>query len=339
VRLPVAILADHALAHPIDGKLYITGGGLRRLEFAAFPATHARLSLALGIEIDAGDVGVDHQLTIVPHGPDGRPFFKPIGVTFIVGAKSTPAEQGYVHFVSNMDKVTFPEPGEYGFVIAVDGEEMGSLRLLAETRKAKEAEPAGTNEVDTLLGEGFVSFGRGDLAAAEAAFRQVTTRFPSAAGGHNNLGFVLLSKGDGASALEELSQARDLGYPQTEINAANIAAAHYSTGNAKQALDGFAACLATQVFRGPALLFGIGPEGLFPHQVSSAGEYATLMSLNAAWSAYRLGDAAAMDRYLAAASASETAQIASASSDVKASLEALSAVSGTHTAGEPPALR
>jgi len=50
LRIAFALLADYALAHPTDGKLYVSGGGIRSLTFSAFPATYPRLALALGIE-------------------------------------------------------------------------------------------------------------------------------------------------------------------------------------------------------------------------------------------------------------------------------------------------
>src|SRR4051794_11611075 len=125
MRIPLALLADHALAHPTDGKLYVTGGGITSLAFSVFPARHSHLALALGIDVSAGELGVEHRLTVETSGPTGEPFFEPVRVTFSVPRGGQLGDEGRVHFVSNMDNILLAGPGEYAFLITIDDLRIG----------------------------------------------------------------------------------------------------------------------------------------------------------------------------------------------------------------------
>jgi hypothetical protein len=307
MRIPLALLADYATAHQTDGKLYVTGGGVRSLPFAVFPAIQPHLALALGIEVGPAELGRDHTLTIEASGPTDEAIFRPVSVTFTVQPGKDPTKAGYFHFVSNMDNVSFPAEGDYAFLIAIDAEQLERVEVRAErSSDAQRAiEANALPEANALLRDGYAAFNRGDTADAEAMFRTLAARFPKVADGHNNLGFVLLAKGDAAAALEAFAEARQLGYLQNEINDANVACALYLSGDAAAALRVFTDCLQTHVFRTPATLFCIGPSGLFPVELKSAADYASLMALNAAWSAQSAGDASATAHYLDGARAGE----------------------------------
>lgn len=301
MRIPLALFADHAIAHQTDGKLYVTGGGIRALRFPSFPATQPHLALALGIELEPAELGSEHTLSIEASGPTTLPIFRPVRVTFTVPPQEDPTAPGYIHFVSNMDNVSFPLEGDYAFVIAIDGQHLEQVRVRVE-RGGNVSEEV---EANALLMDGYRAFNQGDSAAAEAIFRDVVARFPKVAGGHNNLGFVLLAKGDAPVALEAFAKAQEIGYPQNEISDANVACALYVAGDAASAIRIFTDCLRTHIFRTPATLFGIGASGLFPVQVNSAAEYVSLMALNAAWSALGTGDMTAVAHYLGAARAAD----------------------------------
>jgi hypothetical protein len=307
MRIPLALLADHASAHQTDGKLYVIGGGIKVLPFAVFPAIQPQLSLALGIEVAPDELGMDHTLTIESRSPMDEAVSQPVSVTFSVLPGNDPSRPGYFHFVSNMDNVGFPVEGDYVFAIAIDAEQLAQITVRAERSDDAKlaAEVAAQTQAGKLLAAGYEAFNRGEVDAAEAAFKILVDRFPNLPGGHNNLGFVLLARGEATAALEAFTKAKQLGYPQDEIGDANVACALYLAGDAAGALRGFVDCLQTHIFSTPATLFGIGASGLFPVVLASAAEYASLMALNAAWSAAGAGDASAAARYLASARAGE----------------------------------
>lgn len=302
IRIPVALIADYALAHP-DGKLYVTGGGLRRISFPTFPAARPRLALALGIEVSGSELGKPHTLTIEVGGPDGKPVtMMPVVVNFAVPQQPNPTEPGYFHFVSNMESVVFPVAGLFAFKVMIDGEERETIPLRAVSSNEATSE---SDEWSATLNRGYEAFAQGDAGKAEELFREVLSRFPALAGGHNNLGFVQLARNNVAAAKASLLKARELGYPRPEINDANIAAALYLEGDVKAALELFETCLRERVFRIGAMLFGIDREGIFNVYVASAADYVSLMALNACWSARALGDRDAARRYLVTAKLSE----------------------------------
>ena len=305
MRVPLALLADYALAHP-DGKLYVTGGGIRSLPFAAFPATQPRLAIALGIEVAGAELGKTHSLAIEATGPTADLVVKPITVSFLVPPRAgNPADSGYVHFVSNMENVSFAAAGRYAFSVAIDGENLAELTLEAVQTSGDGASLMA--ESVARLNEGYAAFARGEIDMAEQAFLDVVARYPTEAGGHNNLGFVMLAKDDARGALASFMKARELGYPQPEINEPNIACALYRLGDSRTAHEIFQQCLKGRIFRVPATLYGIDTSGLFPVQLNSAADYVSLMTLNAAWSALKSGDRPSADRHLQAAELADLA--------------------------------
>jgi len=300
VKVALALLADFAIAHDQDRKLYVTGGGIRVLRFTGFPVTHPRLALALGLELSSNELGVPHHMRIEAYGPADGQIVKPIEMSLHV--PTTEQSPVYFNFVYNMEGVVFPAEGDYGFWIIIDGQRAHDVPL----RVAAVAGPVpAAIQVAQLLSQGYLAFGAGDVKAAAEIFKDVTERFPQDPGGHNNLGFVLLASGEAAPAVEAFRKARELGYPQNEISDANLACAMYLLGESVTAADLFADCLRTHVFRTPAVLFAIGPDGLFAVQLNSAAEYGSLMALNAAWSSLRAGDTKAAAHYVGVARTSE----------------------------------
>jgi tetratricopeptide (TPR) repeat protein len=303
MKLALALLADYALAHETDGKLYVTGGGIRVLRFADFPAVQPHLALALGIEVAPEDFGDEHALSIVASGPTDATIIKPVNITFTVPPALRANLDDYFHFVSNMDNASFPEAGTYTFSIALDTEPPTQVTIRA--LQSADGRRASSYEASSMIREGFEAFASRDVAAAEAIFRKVTERFPAIGEGHNNLGFVLLARGDAATSIEVFRKAKQLGYAREEISDANIGCALYLSGDPTGALRMFEDCLRTRFLGTPATLFGIGPEGLFAIGLKSAADYSSLMALNAAWSADAVGDAAGRARFLEVARVGE----------------------------------
>lgn len=304
MRIVLSLFADYALAHETDGKLYVTGGGLRVLSFPAFPATQPQLALAIGIEVPPEQLNIPHTLTIerlVPkEAPPADPPIAPVQVTFTLPSADEPSEAGHLNVVSNMDNIVFPVPGDYTFSVAIDGEHVHDAHI--RTRLSGADVPAGAQLV-----EGYHAFESGQHDRAEEIFRDVVARFPTVPGGYNNLGFVRLARRDATGALQSFMKARELGYEYTEISFANIACAFYLSGDYKSAARFFETCLDQAALRATGMLFGINGENLFSVGYKSVAEYVGLMSLNAAWSAWRVGTIDRAAQLLNAARASSLA--------------------------------
>jgi tetratricopeptide (TPR) repeat protein len=297
------------------------------LPFPAFPAVMPRLALALGIEVAQDELGIEHTLSIEASGPTNEAIYGPVSVTFNVPRLGDHAR--YFHFVANMDNVAFQVAGDYSISIAIDDQPLEHVDVRAEQTVQRSAiEGISPHEAITMLREGYLAFGQGDTDLAVELFRKITERFPTFPDGHNNLGFALLAKGDAKAALKALTTGKTLHYAQPEISDANLGCAMYMSGDAVGAQQLFTECLQ-HLLTTPATLFGIGPSGLFPVDVSSAADYASLIALNAAWSAHFAGEASDISHFLESARAGELSRRPDAiGHQVEASLSALEAKVG-----------
>ncbi len=301
--VPLALLADHAVANTEDRKLYVLGGGLRSMSFFGFPASMPHLALALGLEFAADELRAEpHTLRVAASGPGPEPIVKPLAASFTVPRDPLQPDRSiYFHFVYDMESITFPAEGLYVFSVIIDDELVTEVPLRVLTTPG----PAPADLQPQLrLAEGYNAYAEGDLQAAMDIFRDVTVRFPTVAAGHNNLGFLLLGQGRAQAALDSFTKARELGF-QAELLDANIACAHYLLGDHVSASIFFQQCLRIYGFRAQSILFGIEHSRLFPVTLNSASDYVALMMLDAGWSALASGDRSAAMRYLEGAQAAD----------------------------------
>jgi transcriptional regulator with XRE-family HTH domain len=165
--------------------------------------------------------------------------------------------------------------------------------------RGKHAEPDLPPETRAarLLGAGYQAYVEGRIDEASGIFRSVVERFPDVAGGHNNLGFVLLAGGNFEEALSEFRRARTLGFKDEAILHANIGSCQYMIGMGsgpslapfEEALREYQAGLRNPMLgAGGAVLWAIDELRMFQVQVDTAAVYLSVAALGAAWSAFRL---------------------------------------------------
>jgi len=328
------LFADYAVAGEWDAsKLHVIGGGIRSLSFAAFPATRPRLALALGLEFSAEESStLQHTMQIEANGPSDTPLLQPHVASFAVEPNSLhPNEAVHSHFVYNMDNITFPVEGDYVFSITVDHERLTEVPLrVLRVPGPLPREVAAARK----LHDGYEAFSRGEIDDAQRIFQEVVAEFPEIANGHNNLGFVLLGKGEAIAALAAFAKARELKYPEEGLLDANMACAHYLMGDPVAAFIFFEQCLRTRGFQSQAFLYGINDSELFVVPLRSAADYVALMMLDAAWCAVALGNRSEAERYLTGAQAAELSQREDASGKKFAlSIESLKAKAANLDAG------
>ena len=127
-----AFLADAVLA--TGGKLSALGMGWDVLATPGFPARHDRIAIGVLVRVPAEDTRRPHDLSVrlvdgggaeLPLGrrPDGAEL-RQLEAPFRVN----PSQEGSTAtFALNFDGLVFQEPGEYGFVLQLDGEECKRL--------------------------------------------------------------------------------------------------------------------------------------------------------------------------------------------------------------------
>lgn len=118
-----AFLAEHA-AGPPDGKLYVNGGAIRRLESPNFPAVVALLSLVVSLRVPRNECGRDYTLRWRLLDEDGNALFEP--PAFTVNAPPNPDSgnrPSYVNVLANLGGVVLPRPGDYAFSLTRDDDQ------------------------------------------------------------------------------------------------------------------------------------------------------------------------------------------------------------------------
>ncbi len=132
MRVPFAFLADYAMAHPTDSKMYVIGGGFDTLFTYNFPTAHPQLSVVVRVEFTPAECGRVHTVEIHPVDGDGKPFLPPTSLQVTpqknLQAPTLPAN---VTLVLNLVGLQLKQPGDYAFTILVDGQEQESVALHA----------------------------------------------------------------------------------------------------------------------------------------------------------------------------------------------------------------
>jgi hypothetical protein len=314
MKVELALLADHALAHE-DGKIYVTGGLLEVIYLDTFPGIHPNLSLVLRLSFGPLELGKRHQISVRVSDQHGRVLPTPeVDVPVVPTASSSDAETVQFQCVFNFRDLVLPREGEYVLSVRANEVEVHSLKLRALLSGEQEARPtlatssqhvligpmlqtpgsrAGSDaeaEVNRLLNRGYEVFAQGSADEAEAIFAGILTRFPDDGRAHNNLGFVLLSKGSAADALDHFRQAAQLGYGHSHLLNMNTGVCLFLIGDLRSALATFITCLQTGAPAQAGLLFALDDSRIWPTAIESPGDYLALAALNAGWTALRLND-------------------------------------------------
>ena len=136
-----AFLADAVQA--VGGKLSALGIGWNTLSAPRFPARHDRVALGIVVRIPPEEATGQHRLSVRLLGPTGaaRPLGRrPDGSELVeldapFAVQPTQVE-ATATFALNFDGLVFDEPGDYAFVLGVDGQERDRLAFRVQTPPA-----------------------------------------------------------------------------------------------------------------------------------------------------------------------------------------------------------
>jgi hypothetical protein len=130
MRLDSFLLADGASAH--DGKLYLLGGGVTRINPPQLPWIHPQLALVLRLRFDhLDDVAADHTVGVSLWYPDGSSLLAPPTFPLQREQPTTVSsdEEIYLHFVLNLGGLPLVQEGTYRIEIALDDEVVREMAL------------------------------------------------------------------------------------------------------------------------------------------------------------------------------------------------------------------
>jgi hypothetical protein len=131
MKADFAILAEYASGPP-DGKLYMIGGGIRRIMSPSFPTLIPTMSIVVGLRVPPAECGTNHELRFSYLDPDGGPLVAP--PPFIVNAAFNPDSRtlpAFVNVVANLQGLPVPKPGDYAFSLVWAEQELVSVGFRA----------------------------------------------------------------------------------------------------------------------------------------------------------------------------------------------------------------
>lgn len=141
MRLDFMLLADAATATP-DGKLFIHGGGVSRLNPPSLPWTQPQLGLVARFVMDLDDYGRPHEIQLSAAAPSGTLLIPPAQLPVEPAPRpDTTAgdeEEVYMNMALGLASLTFGEEGVYRFDLRLDGELVRSLPLAVVAARLNE---------------------------------------------------------------------------------------------------------------------------------------------------------------------------------------------------------
>lgn len=124
MRLDAFLLAD-AVSTPPDGKVYIHGGGVSRVNVSVVPFVLPNLALAASFLIEEEELRHEHEFAVAFFDPQGERLA--ISATAQTGLPNeiVPLAEGesrYLHLALNFPAVPFNKAGAHRVELSADGE-------------------------------------------------------------------------------------------------------------------------------------------------------------------------------------------------------------------------
>jgi hypothetical protein len=134
--IDLAMLADAVQA--VQGKLNVLGGGWDTLYVSGFPARHPSMALALRLRVPWSMSGTTLELGVELQDADGNSMLPGgrLRHSVVVPARSGAMDRPDIGVVRSFTiaNLTFQAPGDFSFVITVDGEVATRLRFAVRKR-------------------------------------------------------------------------------------------------------------------------------------------------------------------------------------------------------------
>ena len=143
MRIDTFLLADAATS--AEGKLYIHGGGISRINVESLPMVLPSLAVLIRWVVDADELADDHLAEFSLTDPDGEPLVPktPLAIpsSELQQGHLADGEERYVVLGLTFGSLAFRKVGVHRFVVWLDGEEVRSMPLPVVLR-AQDDSPA-----------------------------------------------------------------------------------------------------------------------------------------------------------------------------------------------------
>ncbi len=128
MEIPLAVVADYANVAE-GGKLNIMGV-FDRMWCPAFPITHPQLSIVLKMEVDPAEYNSEKAMEIKLLDADGDQKW---AMTWKVNiGMPPPGQRVHINQILNLQNTQFEKPGDYVFVVLVNGDPKARIPLKVE---------------------------------------------------------------------------------------------------------------------------------------------------------------------------------------------------------------
>jgi hypothetical protein len=142
LKADFALLAEYASGPP-DGKLYVIGGGIRRMASATFPTAIPTMSIVVSLRVPPAECGIEHTLRFTYLDPDGAQLVAL--PPFALNAAPNPDSHhspSFVNVVANLQGLPVPKPGDYAFSLVWADQELVSVGFKAVSQAGSPPGPA-----------------------------------------------------------------------------------------------------------------------------------------------------------------------------------------------------
>ncbi len=133
MQLAYSFLAEAAEVVPPSGRFFIFNGGVETISCAGFPGLIPSLAYVGKIRILPVERDVVHYALLRCLRPTGELLFPPLESDFDPRVLASPRDRPADHLlVANYRGVQIHEYGEHRFILACDGQELGSVSFFVD---------------------------------------------------------------------------------------------------------------------------------------------------------------------------------------------------------------
>jgi len=145
MQLEYSFLADAVQVSAGTGRYFVFNGGVESVLAPGFPGLLATLAYLGRIRILPAEHDMAHSLQLRCLRPNGEPLVPTMESSFDPRTVKAPHNRPVYHlFVVNYSLIQLHEYGEHRFILACDGEDLGSISFFVDPMPQDPAQPIAT---------------------------------------------------------------------------------------------------------------------------------------------------------------------------------------------------
>ena len=148
MQLAYSFLADAAAVSAPTGRYFVFNGGVEAVMCPGFPSLLSTLAYIGKIRILPAECDMAHNVQLRCLRPNGEPLVPTMESNFDPRTQIVPRDRPVFHLlVVNYSMIQLHEYGEHRFILACDGEELGSVSFFVDPMPQDQAQRIATGGV------------------------------------------------------------------------------------------------------------------------------------------------------------------------------------------------